>query len=161
MSFEKFLVESSEQELNKIAEAIGEEGALKIVTALMPLFEKCAEYTKQSVLAELNKTAGDIVQGQPAIPPASAGDNGGATRPSDDSLNRMEVIEAAKEALVNNSGDKLVQLAKSVLDSKGPQHAIEIIKMLKTVIHSSIMDGAVEEQKGLEISAKLDALVGE
>ncbi len=170
MAFSDWLLKQSDEDLQKIAVELQDELTQKVVTSLLPLMDKQAEYIIQQLSKKadeaVNLEAAPVEEAAPvpivevgAAPVTAAHDNGD-TAISSDAINMNELKEAMIEAVVANQAPKIIELVKAIASSQGPKVAVEIIKAAKVILHDSVLGGKIEEEAAIEISQNLDALIG-
>lgn len=166
MDFKQFLETTSPETLQKLAEDTQNELIDKFKEALMPLFEKQAEYTiyllKQALedVAPTEETPnpGDEQIVPVSVPSTGAHDNSavpGGT--SEGGLDVNQLIEAIREAVVAGQASKIVQFVKAIA-SAHPEAYEEVVKIVKVQLQDAVANTIVPAEEAAAIVQELNNL---
>ena len=169
MDFKEFLETTSPETLQKIAEDAQNELVSKLTDALMPLFEKQAEYTMyllKTALEDVAPTEAAAVSGDEQVTPtpvltapvtgAHSNENVEGSN-TEGGLNVNQIVEAIREAVVAGQANKIVPFVKAIASSH-PEAYEELVKIVKVQLQDAVMNKVLDPESSAAIAQELNNL---
>lgn len=167
MDFQKFLKETSPEVLEKLAEDVQNEMVTKVAEALMPIFEKSAQYTAYLIKEALQDVApteaAPILGDEPiANPKATVAHNNEGVEGSniEGGIDVNQVTDAIREALVANAANKIAPFVKAVA-SAHPEAYTELVKLVKVQLQDAVMHKILDTESAAAVVQELDNMTAQ
>lgn len=161
-NFREFLEATSPETLEKLASEAQDDLLAKMEERMLPLLEKCAQYT-----AYIIKCADEqLVEGVQEMPPSTkpmtgSKDNEEVTdRKPDNFLDKNTIVDSVREAVAAGKADAIIPFVKTVIQSK-PDAANEIIKIIKVELQDLATSEKIDPEMAVNIGDALNQLLGE
>ena len=172
MDFMEFIKKSSPEDLQKIAEQAQDEIVAKVMSAMIPLLEKQAEYTLELIKRAMEEGGEPPAQEEQREEakeemPVEPGTIPGTTYGEDNSdvvgsetpggIVATDVQVAVNQAIEAGQATKIEAFVKAVASSH-PEALFEIIKIVKVVLHTAIMKRKIDPAEAAKVAQALDGL---
>lgn len=176
MDFMEFIKKSSPEDLQKIAEQAQDEIVAKVMSAMIPLLEKQAEYTLELIKKAMEEGEAQEPQEEEKEEPKKEeieempiepGTIPGTTYGEDNSdvvgsetpggIVATDVQVAVNQAIEAGQATKIEAFVKAVASSH-PEALFEIIKIVKVVLHTAIMKRKIDPAEAAKVAQALDGL---
>ena len=172
MDFMEFIKNSSPEDLLKIAEQAQDEIVAKVMSAMIPLLEKQAEYTLELIKRAMEEGGEPPAQEEQREEakeemPVEPGTIPGTTYGEDNSdvvgsetpggIVATDVQVAVNQAIEAGQATKIEAFVKAVASSH-PEALFEIIKIVKVVLHTAIMKRKIDPAEAAKVAQALDGL---
>ena len=169
MDFQQFITETEPEVLEKLAE----EAQNDLISKLMPLFEKTAEYAAFLVLSKLAEGAAEPEESdetkaepaaaatqEPVMPIDTKKTNEGSFNATGSGFDVETLRLAINEAIEQQQTEKILEFVTTI-GKQNPAMMIEVAKTVKVELQDAIMSDRIEEEKALMITNSINELLGD